>query len=443
VRRTDGLQHERVVVQTFQQLIEIARPHTAAQDHAAGIRLATAQDTTEQSRLARPVRPQDPPLFAAQNIEAQVRKQRLIVGFGQVFDAEYDVAGPRRFGKRHPRRGDLARRLDALDPLQLLAAVLGLGVFLPVMVPPHEILHLGDFRLLFLVGPPLDFQPLRLLPLVGCVVARVGVHGAAEQLQRPVRDLVQEIAVVADQDQRLAEINQVALQPFRRFDVQVVRRLVQQQQVRFLEQQLGQQQPVLLAAAELFHVLAIRLRREVQSGQHALDLMIEVVGVAVVQFVLQVVETFAQAAAFDFVLGLSQRGGQTFRVAGQGNQVAKRVVRFVPDRMPGRELRLLFQVSDPRRPGQFDRPRVRLLASRQDPEDRRLARPIRPDQRDPLPRAHVERDPIQDRIGPITLVQIADRQQHSNSSSRVAIVATIVRAWEGMASAWNRPRVRR
>ena len=87
-------------------------------------------------------------------------------------------------------------------------------------------------------------------------------------------------------------------------------------------------------------------------------------------------------------------------------------MRLVPDRVPRRKLRLLFQEPDPRRTGQFDRARVRILTSGHGFQDRRLARTVGPDQRNPLARAHVERDPIQHRIGPVTLVQIADGQQH-------------------------------
>ena len=279
-----------------------------------------------------------------------------------MLDAQHDVAGPRGFRETHRRRGDLPRRVDPLDPLQLLAAVFGLGVLLAVGVPPDEVLRLGDFGLLLLVGPPLDLQPLGLLPLVGREVARVGIHRAAEQLQRAVGHLVQEVAVVADHDHRLVGLEQEALQPLGGFDVQVVGRLVQQHQVGLVQQQLGQHQPVLLAAAELFDRLAERLAAEAQAVQHPFDLVIQVVGVAVLQFVLQVVEPLAQPAALGFVLGFGQRGRHPFRVAAKRHQVAERVVRLVPDRVPRRELGLLFEESDPRRTRQLDRARVRILA---------------------------------------------------------------------------------
>ena len=63
-------------------------------------------------------------------------------------------------------------------------------------------------------------------------------------------DLVEEVAVVADDDHRHRLPRQVVLEPLGRLDVEVVRRLVQEHQVGALEQQLGEHQPRLLAAGE-------------------------------------------------------------------------------------------------------------------------------------------------------------------------------------------------
>ena len=53
-----------------------------------------------------------------------------------------------------------------------------------------------------------------------------------EDLDGPGGDVVQELAVVGDQQQRAPEGFQVILEPFDGLDVQVVRGLVQQQDVR-------------------------------------------------------------------------------------------------------------------------------------------------------------------------------------------------------------------
>ena len=75
--------------------------------------------------------------------------------------------------------------------------------------------------------------PLRPGQHVRRVAAVVGVHRAALHLPRAVADLVQEPAVVGDDDQRgLAPRGQVPGQPGDALDVEVVGRLVEQQQVR-------------------------------------------------------------------------------------------------------------------------------------------------------------------------------------------------------------------
>ena len=64
-------------------------------------------------------------------------------------------------------------------------------------------------------------------------------------------DAIQEPAIVADHHRAAGEVEQRVLQRAQRVHVQVVGRLVQQQQVAAAAQQLGQVQPVALAAGEV------------------------------------------------------------------------------------------------------------------------------------------------------------------------------------------------
>ena len=102
-------------------------------------------------------------------------------------------------------------------------------------------------------------------------------------------DLVEEVAVVADDDHRHRLPRQVVLEPLGRLDVEVVRGLVQEHQVGALQQQLGEHQPRLLAAGE-------RRRRavevglgEAEAGEDLLDAMVDRVGVLVLELVVQLV----------------------------------------------------------------------------------------------------------------------------------------------------------
>ena len=125
----------------------------------------------------------------------------------------------------------------------------------------------------------------------------------------------------------------------------MVRRLVEQHQVGLGEQQLGQQQPILLSAGELADLLLKRRLGEAESFQHALDAIVEVVGVVVLKLVLDVLEALLQPLALGFV-GLGRNCvGDFFRVAGQVGDIGQCRGCFVPHGAAGCELRMLLQVA--------------------------------------------------------------------------------------------------
>jgi hypothetical protein len=65
---------------------------------------------------------------------------------------------------------------------------------------------------------------------------------------------------------------------------------------------------------------------------------------------------------------------------------------------------LLREVADrERRRRAAYRPRVRLVEAREDPQQRRLADPVRPDEADPAPRDERQRDTTQDELGAVVL----------------------------------------
>jgi hypothetical protein len=70
-------------------------------------------------------------------------------------------------------------------------------------------------------------------------------------------DAVEEPAVVADDDGAAGEVEQRLLERPQRVDVEVVGRLVEQQQVAAGAQQLGQVHAVALAARERAHLLLL------------------------------------------------------------------------------------------------------------------------------------------------------------------------------------------
>ena len=129
-------------------------------------------------------------------------------------------------------------------------------------------------------------EPLLLLFEPARVVAFPRDARAAVELEDPARDVVEEVAVVGHRDDGAVVVLQVPLEPRDRFRVEVVRGLVEQQQVGLAEQQAAQRDPAPLATAQLGDVgvggrAAQRVHRDV-------ELAVEVPAADVVDLVLQV-----------------------------------------------------------------------------------------------------------------------------------------------------------
>jgi hypothetical protein len=96
----------------------------------------------------------------------------------------------------------------------------------------------------------LHSEPLGLLLEVGGVVALVRVGATAVDLEDPLRHVVEEVAVVRDGQHRARVVREVLLQPQDALGVEVVRRLVQEQQVGLAQQQLAERDPTAFATGQ-------------------------------------------------------------------------------------------------------------------------------------------------------------------------------------------------
>ena len=92
-------------------------------------------------------------------------------------------------------------------------------------------------------------------------------------------DLVQEMAVMGDDDHGILEPFEKAFQPGDRTGVQVVGRLVQKQDVGITEESLGQKDPDLLTAAQFLHLFTPDLFRDAETGEQDCRLGLDVVAV--------------------------------------------------------------------------------------------------------------------------------------------------------------------
>src|SRR5450756_569435 len=166
-----------------------------------------------------------------------------------------------------------------------------------------------------------------------------------------IRDAVQEIPVVRHEDDGAREVREAVLEDLKRREVEVVRGLVEDEQVRLLQHEPREEQPALLAAREATHL-------------HVLLLLLEQEPVEVAPDVDE------RAAVIDVVpFGADRLRDGRLRI----ETVAALLER---DRLE------IFRVED--------LPRVGLFRSEQDPEKRRLSAPVRPEKADPARRRHEE-----------------------------------------------------
>ena len=161
--------------------------------------------------------------------------------------------------------------------------------------------------------------------------------------------------------------------------------LVEDHHVGLGQQQLGQHQAVLLAAAERGDRLVERLAAEPQAVENLLDAMVEVVGVLAMQFVLEMIVAAGQPPLLGGIGRLADGRGHFDRLVLQREQIGQGAAGFVVQGSAGLETRLLLQIADVR--GGMDRhgAGVGFVFAGEDSQQRGLAAAVGPDQPDAIP----------------------------------------------------------
>ena len=132
----------------------------------------------------------------------------------------------------------------------------------------------ADGALAGVVLAALLLQPLGLGFEIFGVVALVGNAAAAVELEDPAGDIVEEVAIVGDDHHRARIGAQMLFQPRRRLGVEMVGRLVEQQQIGLAQKQLAERDAAALAARQLGDVGF--LGRAAQRLHRHLDLLLQV-----------------------------------------------------------------------------------------------------------------------------------------------------------------------
>ena len=200
--------------------------------------------------LPAPLAPITPTMPAGGQRERQVLDQQPVAeALAQAVGLDHHVAEARARRDVDLDRVELDVALLGEQPLVVVQARLGLlAPALRVLAHPLELgrdraLARGLLALLLREALLLLLEPAR-------VVALEREAAAAVELEDPARDVVEEVAIVGDGDDRALVLLEVPLEPGDRLGVEVVRRLVEQQQVGRGEQQPAERDAAALAAGE-------------------------------------------------------------------------------------------------------------------------------------------------------------------------------------------------
>ena len=172
-------------------------------------------------------------------------------------------------------------------------------------------------------------------------------------------------------------------------DVQVVGRLVQDQQVGRREQQPRQYRPSALPARKLRDRAVEVVGVKAQPGQGLADARFVGVAAAALELVLQL------AIALQRRLGLRRVAHLGFQAAQLGfhrHQLGQRIQALLPQRVRALQRRFLWQVADLQPAQSLQRAGRRLFQIQQDAQQGGLANPVWPDHRHARPMRQAEGD---------------------------------------------------
>ncbi len=190
-----------------------------------------------------------------------------------------------------------------------------------------------------------------------------------------------------DDDERRLRLGDEALEPLQAGEVEVVRRLVEQEDVEAGEQDRREAGPRLLATGE-------RLERAVE-----LDVEPEV---------------GADPGGARLEVGTAQRDEAVGVVLGRSH--ARPAQEVAAQRLARQRVELLRQVAD--EPIPDDLARIRRLEPGEDAQERRLADPVRAGETDARAGRHDERDFVEDGARAKALRDMTDGQQGGTSAER-------------------------
>ncbi len=174
---------------------------------------------------------------------------------------------------------------------ELSLAVLGLAMLLPGVMSVDEVLVACDCRLLLVVLLlPLRDLCISLLPRCGVASAVCGNFGERD-LPRAVGDVIEQVAIVRNDDECAGKLGECLLQPIQSSEVKVVCRLVEKEKIRRLHENTGESGAGLFTAREERYRLVEFVDSKPYSAQDGTDAGLDLVTSLTLERMQQIVVT--------------------------------------------------------------------------------------------------------------------------------------------------------
>ena len=225
----DGLSR----IEPFVALGKIADPDTVADFAFPAKRRDLRQDGLQQRRFPAAVGTDDGTFFPAAQDQVHIfEKDPSRVACIEMFHDDDLVRRLRRMGQ--PQFEGLLPdgRVDALEPVQLGLPAPGHLAFDARLETADIGFGPADIILLGLIGPFLGKDLEILLFQIAGIISLEPVQSPAFHLEDAVHDGIEESPVMGNHEDAAAELPEIFFEPFRHNDIQMVRRFIEDQQVR-------------------------------------------------------------------------------------------------------------------------------------------------------------------------------------------------------------------
>ena len=421
----DGVDQRRQRVELLAQLVEIRDMEVDALAHGSPVRLDFAQDELQQRALARAVGSDEADPVAADHARREIADQRavaVILADGQQFGHQLARAFAGGQLQVHPAQAFAPRRAFApqrFEPQH--AALVARPACLDALANPR--LFLGQHLVGLGVDHGLVFQLAGLALLVRREIARIGEQAAAVELDDARGDRVEEAPVVADAHDGAIEVLQQLLEPSDGGEVEMVRRLVQQQHVGRADQRLRQRHALLPAAGQIGYG---SIRWQFELPEHGVDAVRQRPAAAFVEPALQRIHAGKARRA----IAVRKQRQRVMVVRQQPALVTEAERDGIEDREIRVERRLLHHACDARAGRDPGVAGIQIGDSRQDAQQRRLAGAVAADEPDAFAGIELE-------IGGVEQRMVAERQagarqrQERHARLKLAVRSTSSRSING------------